>query len=116
MARVLHLTLTPDRPAPRESWHFRIPGTRQAGTLFGDLPAVGLGALRLARSNGWRSVRLRIPKARWFGLGAVVVDLRENTDVRRLERVDADRLRRRHRARGRADWWPVLPVVRPAVP
>ena len=95
MARILHLILTPDRPAPRESWHFRIPGTRHGGVLFGDLPAAGLGALRLARSNGWRSVRLVLPRARWFGLGAVVVDLRENVDVRRLEAIDADRLRRR---------------------
>jgi len=91
----LTVTLTPDSGPPSEAWCFALRGG-QGGVLIGILYSAARAVLRLAQVNGWRSVRLRIPKARWFGLGARVVMLADNSDAERLRVADVLAVRRRH--------------------
>jgi len=124
----LTVTLTPDSGPPSEAWCFALRGG-QGGILIGS---AARAVLRLAQVNGWRSVRVRIPKARWGGLGARVVTLADSADADRLRVVDASAVRMRHGVpewparEARRVWWPSwvvrvakavrLPVAWPAVP
>ncbi|MFN0127342.1 MAG: hypothetical protein ACKV19_11725 [Verrucomicrobiales bacterium] len=95
MAYLLRLTLKPDGIPPFEGWGFHCPDTGQWGWLSGDLPRAARAALSMTRRRG---VVLVLPRAGLFGLMAKRVVLRDPRDVAKLDDVDVDVLRRRHKA------------------